>query len=162
MAAIMTEETATGGLMSIFRTITNGPYSMKTWSLLCACTAGEAFLLYAILIAHTLRPVTAQLIGHNSSHPSASARYREIFNWNGLIPTMLGSLLVVAAVWAALQITVRAFARAPLEELQMALADPTSSAVINLGERTFSDLSDPSPGLERNFTDSATAMPSRA
>ena len=63
----MTVKTAGGGLMSIFQPITNGSHFMKTWSLLPACAAGEAFLLYAILIAHTLRPVTALLIGHDWS-----------------------------------------------------------------------------------------------
>ncbi len=159
----MTEETAVGGLMSLFQPITNSRYSMKTWSLLCACAAGEAFLLYSIFIVHTLRPVTQHLIGHNSGHPGAAARYQEIFNWNGLIPTMMGSLLVVAAVWAALQITARTLARAPFNQLQMALANPTSSgAVVYLSERALSDLSDPSPGQELNFTESATAMPSQA
>ncbi len=154
--------TAGGGLMSIFQPTTKSRYSMKTWSLLCACAAGEAFLLYAILIAHTLRPVTQHLIGHNSGHPGAAARYQAIFNWNGLIPTMLGSLLVVAAVWAALQITVRALAKAPFYQVQMALADPSSGAVVYLNERALSDLSDPSAGQELNLTESATAMPSRA
>jgi hypothetical protein len=108
---------------------------MNTWSLFAACAAGEAFLLYAILIAHTLRPVTALLIGHDSSRPGAAGRYQQTFNWDGLIPTMLGSLFVVAAVWCALRFSARAFPTAPLKQLHMALADPTSSTVIHLTER---------------------------
>jgi hypothetical protein len=109
---------------------------MNTWSLFAACAAGEAFLLYAILIAHTLRPVTALLIGHDSSRPGAAGKYQQLFNWDGLIPTMLGSLFVVAAVWCALQLlSARAYSRAPSKQLHMALADPTSSGMIHLTER---------------------------
>ncbi len=117
--------------------ITNRRHSMNTWSLFAACAAGEAFLLYAIVIAHTLRPVTELLIGHDSSRPGAAGRYQQIFNWDGLIPTMLGSLFVVAAAWCALQLlSARAYSRAPLKQLHVALADPTSSGGIHLTERT--------------------------
>jgi hypothetical protein len=122
-AQIMTEKTAACSLI-------------KTWSLFTACAAGEGFLLYAILVAHTLRPVTAILIGHDSGRPGASARYQQVFNWDGLIPTMLGSLFVVAAVWCALQLTARNLPMASLDQLQMAPAeDPTASGVINLSAR---------------------------
>jgi hypothetical protein len=131
----MTVKTPAGGLISMFEPIANGSHSMKTWSLLPACAAGEAFLLYAILIAHTLRPVTALLIGHDSGRQSPVHRYVEIFNLNGLIPTMLGSLLVVAIVWSALQLTAWALLKPPLRQFQMALTDPTSSAVLILSER---------------------------
>jgi len=131
----MTRKTAAGGLMSIFQPFANGSYSMKTWSLLPACAAGEAFLLYAIVIAHTLRPVTALLPAHDSGRQAMVHRYEEIFNWNGLIPTMLGSLLVVAIVWSALQLTARAIPERPLSQLQTALTDTTSSAVLVLSER---------------------------
>jgi hypothetical protein len=132
----MTVKTPGGGLMSILQPIANSSHSMKTWSLLPACAAGEAFLLYAILIAHTLSPVTALLIGHNSGRQSTVHRYQEIFNWDGLIPTMLGSLLVVAVVWSALQLTAaRALPKAPLIQLQMALTDPTSNALLIPGEQ---------------------------
>jgi hypothetical protein len=131
----MTENTAAGGLTSILWPIANGLHSMKTRSLLIACAAGEAFLLYAILIAHTLTPVTAILNGQHSGGQGTSARYQEIFNWDGLIPTMLGSLLVVAAVWSAIQLTGRASSRASLNPLQMAPTDRTSSVVMNLTER---------------------------
>lgn len=111
----MTVKTSAGALMSIFQPIANGSNSMKTWSLLPASAAGEAFLLYAILIAHTLSPVTALLIGHDSGRQSTLHRYQEIFNWDGLIPTLIGSLLVAAAVWSALQLTARALPRPPLK-----------------------------------------------
>jgi len=120
----MTEETTGGGLISIFQSITNGPYSTKTWRLLCACAAGEAFLLYAILIAHTLSPVTTHLIGRSSSHPGGAAKYQELFNWNGLIPTMMESLFVVAAVWSAFQLTAWALPGISLRRSQPAVTDP--------------------------------------
>jgi hypothetical protein len=131
----MTLKTATSGFMSIFRPGTNGSHSIKPWSVLFACAAGEGFLLYAIFVAHSLRPVTALLIGQDPTRPGASARYREIFNWDGLIPTMLGSLLVVAAVWSAMQLAARDVPKASLDNLQIALTNPLSSAVINLTER---------------------------
>jgi hypothetical protein len=134
-AEIMTVKTGTRGFRSIFQPSSNGSHSIKPWSVLFACAAGEAFLLYAILIAHTLSPVTALLIGHDPSRPGASARYREVFNWDGLIPTMLGSLLVVAAVWSAMQLTTRAVPKVSLDHLQIALTNPVSSAIINLTER---------------------------
>jgi len=130
----MTVKTATRAIMSMFQPSTNGSHSIKPWSVFLACAAGEAFLLYAIFIAQTLRPVTALLIGHDSGRPGASTRYREIFNWDGLIPTMLGSLLVVAAVWSALQLTGPVRPYASLDQLQVAPTNPPSSAVINLTE----------------------------
>jgi hypothetical protein len=128
----MTEGTTGDGLMSIFQSITNGPYSMKTWGRLCACAAGEAFLLYAILIAHTLSPVTTHLIGHSSSHPGGTARYQELFNWNGLIPTMVESLFVVAAAWSAFQLTVWALPGISLRRSQAGFDGLTQNAVVNL------------------------------
>ena len=124
-AEIMTVKTATRGLMSIFQPGTNGSHSIKPWSVLFACAAGEAFLLYAILVAHSLRPVTALLIGPDSARPGASVRYREVFNWNGLIPTILGSLFVAAAVWSALQLTGRIVPEVSLTDPQYD-ADPSS------------------------------------
>ncbi len=131
----MTMKTATRGLRSVFQPGTDGSQSFKPWNVFFACAAGQAFLWYAILIAHSLRPVTALLIGQDSGRPGPSARYQEIFNWDGLIPTMLGSLLVVAAVWFAMQLSGRISAGTSPAELQMALTDPPSSAVINLTER---------------------------
>jgi len=130
----MTAKTPTRSLRSIFRPNTNGLHSIKSWKVLLACAAGEAVLLYAILVAHSLRPVTALLIGQDSGHPGASARYREIFNWDGLIPTMLGSLFVAAAVWSALQLTARVLPGTALNQAQMVLTEPPSRAVINLTE----------------------------
>jgi hypothetical protein len=125
-----------GGPMSLFQPITNGSNSISSWSLLCACGAGEAFLLYAILIAHTLTPVTAILIGPNSGRPGAATRYQEIFNWNGLIPTMLGSLFLAAAVWTALQLIARALPKASVKRLRTVLpVTTTPKAVISLSER---------------------------
>ena len=118
------------------RALNRGSLASPVKRLFTACAAGEGFLLYAILVAHTLRPVTAILIGHDSGRPGASARYQQVFNWDGLIPTMLGSLFVVAAVWCALQLTARNLPMPPLEQLQMAPAeDPTASGVINLSAR---------------------------
>jgi len=114
-----------GGLMSVFQPITNGSNFMNSWSLFSACAAGEAFLLYAILIAHTLTPVTALLIGQDSARQGAAARYQEIFNWNGLIPIMMGSLFLAAAVWSAFQLTARALPKASVKRLRTALPDTT-------------------------------------
>ncbi len=115
----MTEQNAAGRLMSIFQPIANRSRSMNAWSLGIACAAGEAFLLYSILIAHTLRPVTALLIGQDSGRQSTAHRYQETFNWDGLIPTMLGSLLIIAAVWSALHLTARSLPKSSLPQLQM-------------------------------------------
>ena len=104
----MIEKTSDCGPITLLQPITNASDFMKRWSRFSACAAGEAFLLYAILVAHSLRPVTALLIGQTSRHLNVSGRYQYIFNRDGLIPTMLGSLFVVAAVWCALQLTARA------------------------------------------------------
>jgi hypothetical protein len=124
-----------GGLMSAFQPITNGSNFMNSWSLFSACAAGEAFLLYAILIAHTLTPVTALLIGQDSARQGAAARYQEIFNWNGLIPTVMRSIFLAVAVWSAFQLTARALPKASVKPLRTALPDTTPSGVINLSER---------------------------
>lgn len=117
-----------GGLMSVFQSITNGSNFMNNWSLFFACAAGEAFMLYAILIAHTLTPVTALLVGQDSARQGAAARYQEIFNWNGLIPTMMGSLFLAAAVWSAFQLIARALPKAFVKRLPTALPDTLPQA----------------------------------
>lgn len=104
----MTGMSSNSASRSLFQPMSIASYCMKRWTIVVACAAGETFLLCAILIAHTLRPVTALLIDQSSHRMGMSGRYQYIFNPDGLIPTMLGSLLVVAAVWCALQLTARA------------------------------------------------------
>jgi len=104
----MIEKTSDCGSSPLLQPISIASHLLKRWRIFTACAAGETFLLYAILIAHTLRPVTALLIDQNSHRMGASGRYQYIFNRDGLIPTMLGSLFVVAAVCSASQLTDRA------------------------------------------------------
>lgn len=157
----MTEKAAAGCVTSAFRMIKNESRLAKTWSAFAGLAAGEAFLLYAIVIAHTLSPVTALLSGPSSNIRGAAVRYREIFNWDGLFPTIAGSLFVVAAVWSAFQLTAWARSSVSCKPLQMALTNPVSGAVPNIRER---------PGLaalltagcaKRNSPDRAPAAFSR-
>jgi hypothetical protein len=107
----MSVKTAIARSMSTFQPIANASHFLKHWTLFFACAAGEAFLLYSILLAHTLRPVTALLIGQPSARPGVGARSQQVFNWDGLIPTMLSSIFVVAAVWSVLRLTAWTFSR---------------------------------------------------
>ena len=70
---------------------------MKILSLLAGFIAAEAFSIYAIFIAHTLKPITFYLV--EQAHSGVGGKYQETFHFDGLISTLLGSLMMFTLVW---------------------------------------------------------------
>jgi len=73
------------------------------WSLLAAYAGGEACSTYAVFIAHSLQPVTFYLPEQNPLRRAVSGRYVEVFNPDGLMVTLLVSLIVFVAIWCLLE-----------------------------------------------------------
>jgi hypothetical protein len=73
------------------------------WSLLAAYAGGEACSIYAVFIAHSLQPVTFYLPEQNPLRRAVSGKYVEVFNPDGLMATLLVSLIVFVAIWCLLE-----------------------------------------------------------
>ena len=79
-------------------------------ALLTGLIAGVAYSTFASFIANALTPVSGRLIELDLLHRSVSGRYEEVLSLNGVIPTVLGAIVVCAMVWL--------MTRATLEHLQ--------------------------------------------
>lgn len=75
-------------------------------SLVAGYVAGETCSVYAIFIAHIMNPVSFRLVESNLELRPIYGRYQEIYNWDGLVFTVVLSL----AVFALASCTVQAFA----------------------------------------------------
>lgn len=73
------------------------------WSLLAAYAGGEAYSIYAVCIAHSLQPVTFYLSEQNPLRRAVSGKYVEVFNPDGLMATLVVSLIVFVAIWCLLE-----------------------------------------------------------
>jgi hypothetical protein len=98
-------------------------------SLLVGIVAGEAYSIYATFFAHVLTPATVYAIDrytHRRLLPGQIGDLVEVFNWDGLIPILVFSLIAFALVWCITSITAkyaRQFRRqtvAPSEEIHSA------------------------------------------
>jgi hypothetical protein len=67
--------------------------------------AGVTYSIYASFVANTLTPVSGHLIELNSFRRAVSGRYREVISLNGVVFTVLGSLIVFALVWWMMRVT---------------------------------------------------------
>ncbi len=76
-------------------------------SLAAAYVIGEAYSIYAVFVAHSLRPVTFYLSEPDSFRRAVSGRYVEVFNLDGLMLTMVMSLIVFISVWCLFGSVVR-------------------------------------------------------
>ncbi len=79
-------------------------------ALLTGLIAGVAYSTFASFIANALTPVSGRLIELDLLRRSVSGRYEEVLSLNGIIPTVLGAIVVCAMVWL--------MTRATLEHLQ--------------------------------------------
>jgi hypothetical protein len=86
----------------------NPPATVGSLSLLAGYLAGETCSVYTIFFAHTMNPVSCRLVENNRKLHAIYGRYQEIYNWNGLLFTLLASLVVFALAWCV----VRVFAEA--------------------------------------------------
>ena len=73
-------------------------------SLLAGLTAGFAYSIFASFVANALTPVSGRLIETDSFRRIASGHYQEIFNLDGAVPTVVGSLIVFVLVWWSMRV----------------------------------------------------------
>ena len=76
-----------------------GGRELAKLSLFAAYAGGEAYSIYAVFVAHGLQPVTFYLSEQNPLRRAISGRYVEVFHPDGLIPTMVVSLIVFVSIW---------------------------------------------------------------
>src|SRR5689334_3833196 len=81
----------------------NPPKWVRRLSVIAAFAAGEIFSVYAVFIAHTMNPVSYRLVEHNLKLRAIYGRYEEIYNWDGLLFTLVASFAVFALAWCAVR-----------------------------------------------------------
>ena len=82
-------------------------------SLLTAVVASQAYLIYAAFFARALTPVGVYVIDpHTHLHLVSGqiGNIEEVFHWDGLVQTMLLSVLVFVAGWMAARGTAKLLA----------------------------------------------------
>jgi hypothetical protein len=88
----------------------NAPTPVRRLSLIAGYVAGETCSVYAIFIAHTMNPVGYRLVENNLKLRAMYGRYQEIYNWDGLLLTLVASLVVFAVAWCAVRAIAEAIA----------------------------------------------------
>lgn len=86
-----------------YNQLLNPSNTVKRLSLLAGYVAGESYSIYAIFVAHTMRPVTFRLVENNPDLRAIYGRYQEIFHWDGLLFTLSASFVVFALAWCAVR-----------------------------------------------------------
>jgi hypothetical protein len=71
--------------------------------LLAALIAGELCSIYATFVAHTITPVSYRFVENDPGLKALYGRYQEIYNWDGLIFTLVASFAVFVLVWCTLR-----------------------------------------------------------
>jgi hypothetical protein len=99
-------------------------------SLAAGLIAGLAYSTFASFVADALTPVSARLVELDSFRRSISGRYQEVFSLNGVIPVVLGSLLVFALVWCMMRVA--------LERWQSRDSEPLLSRPLELAQAVSS------------------------
>jgi hypothetical protein len=77
-------------------------------ALLPGFVAGEAYSIYATFFAHALAPATVYVVDrytHRRLLPGQIGDIEEIFNWDGLLPILLFSLIVFSLPWCIMRVT---------------------------------------------------------
>jgi hypothetical protein len=87
-------------------------------SLLAGLTAGVVYSTFASLVANVLTPVSGRLVEFDTLSHTLSGRNHAVFSLNGVIPIVLGSLIVFGLVWWITRLT--------LEHRHSEPADPNS------------------------------------
>ena len=82
-------------------------------SLLTAAVATQAYLIRAAFFTRVLTPIEVYVIDRQTHRRLLSGQIgdiEEVFHWDGLLPTMLISVLVFAVSWVATRVIARLFA----------------------------------------------------
>jgi hypothetical protein len=80
-------------------------------SLVAAYAGGEAYAIYAVFVAHSLKPVSFYLSEQNPFRRAVSGAYVEVFSLDGLISILVASLAVFFSVWWLSRGAARALSR---------------------------------------------------
>lgn len=67
--------------------------------LFAGLVAGVAYSTFASFVANALTPVSGRLIELDTLRRTVSGQYQEVLSLNGVVPTMLGAIVVCALVW---------------------------------------------------------------
>ena len=81
----------------------NPPKWVRRLSLIAGFAAGESCSVYAIFIARTMNPVGYRLVEHNLKLRAIYGRYEEIYDWDGLLFTLVASFAVFALALCAVR-----------------------------------------------------------
>ena len=87
--------------------------ALSRLSLLTALVASQAYLIHATFFAHALTPIGVYVIDRQTHLHLVSGQIgniEEVFHWDGLIPTILISVLVFVVGWMAARGTGRLLA----------------------------------------------------
>ena len=82
-----------------------------------ALFAGVAYSAFASFVANALTPVSGRLIELDLFHHGVSGQYQEVLSLNGVIPTVLGAIVVCALVWLMTRATLEHFQSEELEAI---------------------------------------------
>jgi hypothetical protein len=74
-------------------------------ALLAGLFAGVAYSTFASFVANALTPVSGRLIELDLLRRSVSGQYQEVLSLDGVIPTVLGAIVVCALVWLMTRVT---------------------------------------------------------
>jgi hypothetical protein len=77
--------------------------AIRRLSLLVGYIVSELSSVYAIFVAHTMNPVGYRLVESDIHLKAIYGRYQEIYNWDGLVPTLVIAFVVFALAWCAVQ-----------------------------------------------------------
>jgi large-conductance mechanosensitive channel len=80
-------------------------------SLAAGLVAGVAYSTFASFVANALTPVSGRLIELDSFRRTVSGRYQEVLSLNGVMFTVMGSLVVFALVWLMMRVTLEHWRR---------------------------------------------------
>ena len=74
-------------------------------ALFAGLIAGVAYSTFASFVANALTPVSGSPIELDLFRRGVSGQYQEVLSLNGVIPTVLGAIVVCALVWLMTRVT---------------------------------------------------------
>ncbi len=93
--------------------------------LLVGLTAGLAYSTFASFVANALTPVTGRLYSADSLRHAVAGHYQEVFSLDGVVPTLLASLIVFLIVWWSTRVILDRWQ--PEDRTRIGVRDRTSS-----------------------------------